>query len=134
MPHSRPHGNRVRGASSELIESARVLRREMTPAERIVWEQIRANRLNGLRFKRQYPVGQFILDFACASVRLGIEIDGSSHDGHERQDQFRDQYLEHYGWAILRFTNEDVLMSLSGVLQTIAAFVESRSTSMTSSH
>src|SRR3984957_9538215 len=77
------------------LKRARQLRREMTLPEVLLWEQIRGGRLNGLRFRRQHPIGPYILDFYCASARMAVEIDGAGHD-HESQwthDNRRDRWL-----------------------------------------
>jgi very-short-patch-repair endonuclease len=127
MSDERTRKGRVRGSSTELISSARTLRREMTPAERALWEHLRAHHGGGLRFRRQYVVGQFVLDFACASLKLGIELDGSVHDGHEAQDAARSEWLLQYGWTILRFPNDAVLTSIESVLRNISDAADMRS-------
>jgi very-short-patch-repair endonuclease len=119
-----PAKKRIRGAPKTATEAARALRREMTPAERVLWERVRANRLAGLPIRRQHPIGPFILDFACASLRLGIEVDGSVHDETWEQDQARDDILQQHGWTMLRFTNAEVMHQLDDVLARIRAAAE----------
>jgi very-short-patch-repair endonuclease len=87
---------------------ARELRREMTPAERIVWKQLRDRRFAGFKFRRQQPIGPYIVDFFCASRRLVVELDGETHLGKEVNDQIRQGYLERQGLRVLRFWNTEV--------------------------
>ena len=105
---------------------ARRLRREMSPPERKVWAVLRARGLSGYKFKRQVPVGPFIVDFLCPEKRLVIEIDGDSHDTQINYDRRRDAYLHAAGYRVLRLTNEDVTQELEGsmrlVLETLRRF------------
>jgi len=105
--------------SRELHERARELRRDMTPAERILWEKLRHNRLNRLQFRRQQIIDGFIVDFYCHSKALIVEVDGDIHDGQKDYDAERDNYLIARGFSILRFTNEEVKDDLAIVLQKI---------------
>jgi very-short-patch-repair endonuclease len=93
----------------------------MTPAERRVWERLRANRLDGLRFRRQQVIDGFIADFYCHSTALVVEIDGSVHEGREAYDAGRDQIFRQRGFLVLRFTNAEVEADLDGVIGRIAA-------------
>jgi very-short-patch-repair endonuclease len=99
----------------------RSLRKQMPRAEVIVWSKIRAYQLLGFKFRRQYSVGAYILDFYCPSGKLGIELDGDTHAGvqAERHDRERDAFLNEHGIHALRFTNFDVFENLEGVLDTI---------------
>jgi very-short-patch-repair endonuclease len=101
---------------------ARALRKDMTPAERIIWYAVRAHRLNGAGFRRQAPIGPYIADFISHAAMLIIEIDGGQHfeDGHERRDAVRDAYLNAEGYRVLRFNNRDVMTNRHGVLTIIA--------------
>lgn len=105
--------------SRELYERARELRRTMTPAERILWEKLRHNRLNGLQFRRQQIIDTYIVDFYCHARALIVEVDGEIHDAQKDYDSERDNYLVARGFSILRFTNEDVKSGLAIVLQKI---------------
>ncbi len=100
---------------------ARVLRRDMTDAERILWSRIRPSVAQGLRFRRQHPVGPFIVDFACPLSRLAIEVDGETHGTDEEiaYDKRREAYLRSRGWHVLRFTNQEIYKSLNAVLDGI---------------
>lgn len=111
---------RIRGTHQEIEEAARRLRRELTPAESILWEALRGRQLDGLKFRCQHPVGKFILDFYCPSVKLVIEVDGGIHDQQQEYDQARTEKLEAFGYRVLRFTNDQVMKDLSAVLETIS--------------
>ncbi|MDQ2688320.1 MAG: DUF559 domain-containing protein [Armatimonadota bacterium] len=125
----RGHSAFIRGASPELILAAQQLREAMTPAEQMLWEALRERKLGGLRFRAQHPVGQFVLDFYCASCRLGVELDGSVHEGRTDQDAARTAHLEAHGYRIIRFANQDVLDNLSAVLEAIQAAAPNYSSS-----
>ena len=113
-----PYGNRVR-TSPEIQQRAKELRQQMTPAERVLWEHLRAKRLKGLKFRRQHPLGPFIVDFCCPEHRLVIEVDGGVHELQKECDEARTEQLEAYGYRVLRFRNEDVLHRLEDVLEAI---------------
>ena len=114
---------RIRGTSQAIQEQARQLRREMTPAERVLWDRLRNRRFLGLKFRRQHPLGRFIADFYCAEHRLVIELDGDVHLARREYDQARTNALRNYGYRVLRFSNDAVLQCLDEVLETIAAAV-----------
>jgi len=103
----------------ELKTRARALRQNMTPAEQKLWK--RYLRYLPLRFMRQRPIDNFIVDFYCAALRLVIEIDGESHASHEAQarDAERTSVLEGYGLCVVRFTNEQVLREFEAVREAI---------------
>lgn len=109
------------GAKREIFENARELRKNETEAEKILWNVLRSRRCEGLKFRRQHPASQFILDFYCHEYFLGIEVDGSVHENEDAKqyDQNRAVELEDLGITILRFRNEDVLNNLTEVLQEI---------------
>ena len=100
---------------------AKQLRQRMTRAETLLWRYIKAHRIGGLGFRRQVPFGNYVADFVCHSARLIIEVDGDSHDfeSRERADHKRDAWLESQGYAVLRFTNNQVLRELEGVVHVI---------------
>jgi very-short-patch-repair endonuclease len=87
---------RIRGASRSIQEQARQLRKEMTPAEQILWDRLRGRRFQGLKFRRQHPLGRFIVDFYCAEHRLVIELDGGIHRHQQEYDQARTDALQSY--------------------------------------
>lgn len=98
---------------------ARKLRRRQTPAEAALWQLLRGRRLAGLKFKRQHPIDRYVADFACESIRLIIEVDGDAHDDQAAADADRQAALERLGWLVIRFSNDDVLMRPSAVLEAI---------------
>ncbi len=100
------------------------MRKSPTDAERVLWTHLRKGRLGGFRFRRQHPVGEFIVDFACPQLRLGIELDGSQHDEGRSKDEWRSGKLAEEGYRVLRFWNHEVLGNLDGVLVVIYAAVE----------
>ena len=102
-------------------QNAKTMRRVMTDAELKLWNEVRAHRLMGLGFRRQVPIGPFIVDFACSSHRLILEVDGSQHAEPEasEKDERRDAFLRSGGWTILRFWNDDVLREIDDVCQHI---------------
>lgn len=111
--------SRVRGSPQQVDKVARALRRTMTSAEKILWEELRGRRLNGYKFRRQHPVGGFIVDFYCPLKKLVIEVDGQVHDTQQEYDESRCDHLHTYGYRVLRFRNEEVTKNLPEVLDTI---------------
>ena len=99
-------------------DNAKALRSNMTDAERRLWYLLRAHRFSGYKFKRQIPIGRYIVDFVCLAERLVIEVDGGQHAGSE-SDLRRDQWLEDQGFRVLRFWNNEVLNNTDGVLEVI---------------
>jgi adenine-specific DNA-methyltransferase len=93
-----------------------------------MWKALRARRLGGLKFRRQHPMGGYVLDFYCDEARLVVEIDGGGHAEPEQEefDESRTRRLEEYGLCVLRFWNTDVLRNLQGVLASIADAVQER--------
>ena len=107
-------------AISPLARSrARSLRSGMTDAEARIWSRIRAHRLDGASFRRQVPIGRYIVDFACMEKRIIVEIDGGQH-AESMRDAKRDAWLKSQGFSILRYWNGDVLANTNGVLESIA--------------
>jgi very-short-patch-repair endonuclease len=105
----------------KTIERARTFRKNLTPSEARLWVALRRSQLNGLRFRRQHPIGPFILDFYCPSARLAVEVDGSHHveDHGAAYDARRDNYLENIGLTVLRIPAEFVRDNLDAVLREI---------------
>ena len=99
---------------------ARAMRRDPTEAERKIWYALRDRRMQALKFRRQAPIGPYIVDFLCIAHRLVVEADGSQHAENER-DVIRDAWLAGKGYKILRFSNHDILTARESVLATIAA-------------
>jgi very-short-patch-repair endonuclease len=104
---------------------ARGLRRRQTDAELRLWRYLRSRQVAGAKFRRQHPIGPYIVDFACPTCRLVIELDGSQHVG--ARDRERDRQLAGLGWRVLRFWDYDALKETEAVLRTIFAAVTSPS-------
>lgn len=117
---------RIRGTNPHVEQAARDLRKNLTPAEDYLWQVLKSKQLNGLRFRSQHPVGNFILDFYCASCKLVVEVDGSIHDARQDYDLERTKVLETYGYFVLRFTNDEVLGNIDTVLAKIVEVAEAR--------
>lgn len=90
---------------------ARELRRDMTAAEAILWRSLRGSALDGLKFRRQVPIGNYVVDFLCVEHRLVVELDGPPHENEDQRlhDAARDEWLRNHGYHILRFDNDIVI-------------------------
>jgi very-short-patch-repair endonuclease len=119
--------------SSKLRSNARSLRKNSTDVERILWSELRDHRLNGAGFRRQVPIGNYIVDFTCHAAKLVIELDGGQHfsDQAEQADAARSAAIEALGFKVLRFSNLDVMTNRAGVLETIATAVAARAPTLT---
>ena len=104
-----------------LVEKSRRLRRNLTPAESKLWEQLRKRRVGGFRFRRQHGIGPYIVDFYCPAARIAIEVDGGQHSEPEHcvRDSDRDRYLHSLGIRVLRFWNTEVDKETPAVVDTI---------------
>ncbi len=109
----------------KLTPVARKLRRTMTDAEAVLWRRLRNGQLRGFKFRRQFPVGAYIADFACWDARLVVEVDGGQH-ADSGSDLVRRKEIELLGFRVLRFWNNDVLNNLEGVLAAIASELSDR--------
>ena len=109
----------MRGMTGINLRRARELRKSSTDAEHLLWKHLRAKRMNGLKFKRQQPIGKYIVDFICFEKRIVIELDGGQHAIRCDKDKRRDSWLEGQTFRVLRFWNNDVLTNIHGVLQII---------------
>lgn len=116
MPKSHMHHK----AEGDTFEFARMLRKESTEAEDILWQKVRGRRL-GAKFRRQHPIDRYIVDFYCFEKRLVIEVDGGIHLNPEikKNDEQRQKIIESFGYRFLRFTNEEVLNDIGEVLDKI---------------
>jgi len=114
---------RGRPASSVPVRVARRLRKRMTPQEVKLWVKLREQRVNGLHFRRQVPIGRYFVDFACLKHRLVVEIDGGQHsfDNTVAADRSRDLTLKALGFRVQRFWNAELDADLDGVVETILA-------------
>jgi len=136
-PHARPYqygasamcaANKVATMNHAPVpptnrKHARTMRKDMTEPELKLWNELRAHRLMGLGFRRQLPIAGYIVDFACPSCKLIVELDGSQHgeDGSIVRDRLRDAMLQQLGWTVLRFWNDDVLRDVEGVCGHVVA-------------
>jgi very-short-patch-repair endonuclease len=103
------------------VTRARELRRESTYPEKICWELLRAHRMDGIKFRRQHPIGRYFVDFACVQRKLVIEIDGEHYDRQLKADASRTAFLESEGWRVLRFSAAEVIGNREGVWASIEA-------------
>ena len=102
-----------------LVARARKLRIEQTNAEQLLWRLLRNRQFGGLKFRRQYPMAPYVLDFYCHAARLAIEVDGAQHSepDKERRDAERTTYLGRQGITVIRFWNHEVLQETEAVLE-----------------
>ena len=113
-----------------LLKNAKVLRKNMTDAERILWQQLRAKRFIGFKFKRQQPFGRYIVDFVCFDAKLIIELDGGQHQDAAEQDVMRDSWLKAQGFSVLRFWNNEFLQNRAGCLEKVLEELEAATLSL----
>lgn len=111
--------NNNRLYTKNAMNFAKEQRKSGTDAEKVLWFNIRNNRLNGIKFKRQVPIGKYIVDFLCVRKKLIIELDGSQHIDNEEYDNVRTDYLSQKGYTVLRFYDDEVLKDISTVLGVI---------------
>lgn len=107
---------------SALKNKSRNLRKNQTDAESLLWFHLRNKQLMGYKFRRQYPIINYIIDFYCFERKLGIELDGSQHIGN-RYDELRSKKLSDEGIRLLRFWDYEVLTNISGVLDVISDYM-----------
>ncbi len=99
---------------------AKRLRRQPTQAETLLWQRLRNRQLDGRKFKRQFPIDRFVVDFCCTEARIIVELDGGQHGQQAEKDSARTEILSAMGYLVVRFWNNDVLSNIDGVLETIA--------------
>jgi very-short-patch-repair endonuclease len=107
------------GLKQKMTEVARHFRKEPTDSEDVLWQAIRGRKLNGRKFRRQQPIGVFVVDFFCASEKLIVEVDGKIHESQQEHDQQRQELqelLESLGLKVVRITNNQVETDLNSVL------------------
>jgi very-short-patch-repair endonuclease len=111
---------RVRGQVCERPKRyARDLRQSQTDAERKLWWRLRDRRLTGFKFRRQHPIGPFVVDFCCTEAKLVVELDGGQHALQRHCDAARTEFLDAQGYRVLRFWNNEILTNPDGVLQRV---------------
>ncbi|BBL58979.1 endonuclease domain-containing protein [Methylomonas koyamae] len=102
-----------------LTSNARSLRKTQTDAEHLLWRHLRNRQLCGQKFRRQFPIDSFIVDFVCLEVKLIVELDGGQHAKQIEYDEKRTEQLQKRGFKVTRFWNNDVFQNTSGVLEAI---------------
>ena len=116
------------GEGDKMLQHARAMRKNPTPAERALWRILRKKNLEGYKFRRQHPMGNYIVDFYCPTKKLVIEVDGGQHSEQhseqEREDAERSRFLESRGCRVLRFWNNEVLENMDGVADRILEELE----------
>ena len=108
--------------TKEKLQRAKELRRGMTPAEKILWQELRGNKL-GVHFRRQQVIAGFIVDFYCHKAALVIEVDGDIHDLQQEEDARREKVLSEMGLRIVRFRNDEIVRDLSAVVGNVRELV-----------
>ena len=102
-------------------DRAKQLRENLTDVERLLWFSLRDRQLDDYKFRRQSPIGEYVVDFVCAECKLVVEIDGGQHAVQKTRDNRRSAWLEGQGYRVIRFWNNDVIENLDGVLEVILA-------------
>ena len=116
------------GASAEIMKRAHELRKNMTPAEKTLWEHLRNRKLGEYKFRRQHPINQFIADFYCSECKIVIEVDGEIHQelSQQERDRERTMIIQKFGIQVLRFENSQVENNLAFVLLSILRALQSK--------
>jgi cyclase len=126
MSLKNPHksGGMFEGASHLIFSNAKHLRKNMTDAEKVLWIHLKAG-ISGLKFRRQHPIGIYVADFYCHSVRLIIEVDGEVQDDPlvQERDKQRENDLQSFGCTVVRFSNNDVCNKPENVLKEIEVMI-----------
>ena len=108
---------------SHNVQVARALRKRLTPVESLLWKYLKDRHMVQIKFRRQYPVAGFVLDFYCPAKKLGIELDGGIHDFRKEYDMARQDIIEDKGIKILRFKNRDIEDNIEMVLKKIKRII-----------
>ena len=119
LPRQRERDRERVVVARQMLDNAKRLRTSQTDAEVRLWYHLRAHRFLGIKFKRQKPIGKYIVDFVCMERGLVIELDGGQHGERQAYDVERDAYLASRGFRVLRFWNDDVLRDTESVLEAI---------------
>ena len=115
---------RLHRSNPKTMHQAGWLCKESTPAERKLWAYLRGNQLNGVNFRRQHAIGNYIADFCSVKEKLIIELDGGQHLEQEEYDEGRTKYLELQGYKVIRFWNHQVMNDIEGVIFSIIHVLE----------
>jgi len=105
--------------NSKFTNIAKNLRRNSTKAENLLWGYLRAKQFDELKFRRQQPIGNYVVDFVCFEKKIIMEVDGGQHATKKEKDNKRDKWFKERGFTVLRFWNNEVLTNISGVLEVI---------------
>jgi very-short-patch-repair endonuclease len=105
--------------STDLTNYAKNLRKKPTRAEAILWSKLKAKQIEGVKFRRQQPIDNFIVDFVSFEKRIVIELDGGQHKLNKNKDSERDRMLTESGFKVLRFWNNEIFENLNGILEVI---------------
>ncbi|MFN2299385.1 MAG: endonuclease domain-containing protein [Anaerolineales bacterium] len=116
----------LQGIQDGIYREARRMRREMTDSERLLWAQLRGNKIAGCHFRRQHVICGFITDFYCHKAKLIIKVDGGIHDSFIERDQIRDEILRSEGFIVLRYLNGRVEQDLERVVMEIKEVCQNR--------
>ena len=120
----------MRGPQPAKTKRARTLRAAAPSAESLLWSRLRARRLGGFKFVRQEPIGPYFADFCCREAKLVVEVDGATHstEAELARDAAREAFLISCGYRVLRFRNAEVYEEMDGVMETILAALEGKTT------
>lgn len=107
----------------KTLSLRRILRHNLTPAEKLFWTMVSNKKFYNLKFRKQHGIGNYIVDFYCSEKQLIIEIDGDSHFDKEGvdNDKIRTQYLESFGYKVIRYNNKSIIQNLEGVYQDLSS-------------
>tara|TARA_R110002095_G_scaffold206723_1_gene191010 strand:+ start:75 stop:473 length:399 start_codon:yes stop_codon:yes gene_type:complete len=111
-----PPSRRPTHPTDRAVNNAASLRSSTTPPEGVLWSKLQNQQLGGLKFRRQHPIGVYVVDFYCARIKLVVEMDSSYHDGRQNQDQMRDDWMNSQSITVLRVTASELAKNESGVL------------------
>jgi very-short-patch-repair endonuclease len=107
------------GAKPIIFERAKYLRENMTDTEKILWNELKLNKIDGYRFKAQHPIDIYVVDFYCHKAKLVIEIDGKMHEFQKNEDISRADEIKSFGLKVIRFSNNDIRKNLTNVIEKI---------------
>ncbi len=114
------------GAKPATFEKANRLRKQMTPAEMMLWERLKNKQICNVRFRRQHPIDLFIADFFCFAAKLVVEVDGAVHAAQKEYDIGRTAEMERYGIEVTRFSNDEIENNIEMVVRNIKEKIEMR--------
>jgi very-short-patch-repair endonuclease len=112
--------------SMDAVRIAKKLRRNETDAEKILWRYLRNRQCGGYKFRRQVPIGSYVVDFLCIDARLVVELDGGQHAEAVAQDAERTKFLESLGYMVIRFWNDEVMGNVAGVFDSLTLTLSRR--------